>query len=55
MSDLVSPDVLRAIPQQKQSQAATQDQLASLIAVANRLGFYDAADVLRRMTSGVSR
>lgn len=39
--------VLAMIPQQRQRQDATDAQLRDLQAVANRLGMYDAADVLR--------
>lgn len=40
-------EVFKAIPQCPQRQDATDDQLADLRMVANRLGFYDAADYLR--------
>lgn len=44
---IVSEEVLKSIPQQRQTQAALNDQLFDLIAVANRLGLYDAADFLQ--------
>lgn len=39
-------EILKSIPQQPQRQDSTKDQLAELIAFANRLGLYDAADFL---------
>jgi hypothetical protein len=47
LQPLVRAEVLAAIPQQPQQQAAALDQLAALIPVTNRLGLYDAADALR--------
>ncbi len=41
--------VLKDIPQLPQRQDATNDQLRDLRAVANRLGMYDAADLIRIM------
>lgn len=41
-------DVIRAIPQQAQRQYGTDEQLRYLMAVANKLGLYDAADFVRR-------
>lgn len=38
-----------AIPQQPQRQDALDDQLRDLAVVADRLGMYDAADVIRRI------
>lgn len=43
-------DITKAIPQQRQSQAALNDQLFDLAHVANRLGLYDAADYLRQQS-----
>lgn len=44
---LIDRETLEKIPMLQQSQAATYDQLAALQVVANRLGLYDAADVIR--------
>lgn len=45
------PDNLKALletlPQQPQRQDATNSQLRDLAAFADRLGLYDAADVIR--------
>lgn len=41
------PSLLAKIPQQLQRQDSTNAQLRDLRAFANRLGLYDAADVLR--------
>jgi len=41
--------LLQQIPELPQRQDATNDQLRDLRAVANRLGMYDAADVLRTL------
>ncbi len=41
-------ELLKQIPQLPQRQDSTQAQVRDLYAVANKLGFYDAADVLRR-------
>ena len=52
---LESPDGIPTgpnFPQQKQSQASTNDQLKALIPWASRLGLYDAADLLLQMTKG---
>lgn len=38
-----------SVPKFDQVQCSTQDQLEALRHVANRLGLYDAADVLRNM------
>lgn len=43
---LITPEELKQIPKKEQTQAALNDQLQALQAVANRLGFYDAADFL---------
>lgn len=42
-------EIIRKIPQQVQRQDSTDEQLRDLYAVANRLGMYDAADVLRNI------
>lgn len=44
--------ILRDITQQPQRQDSTEDQLRSLIAVANRLGCYDAADAIAQRLDG---
>ena len=41
--------VLDTIPQQTQRQDSTDDQLKDLRIVANRLGMYDAADIIRTL------
>jgi hypothetical protein len=41
--------VLDTIPQQTQRQDSTDDQLKDLRVVANRLGMYDAADIIRTL------
>ncbi|WP_425953065.1 hypothetical protein [Ralstonia pseudosolanacearum] len=41
--------ILAAIAQQPQRPDATNDQLRDLEAFANRLGLYDAADVVRQI------
>jgi len=46
--------VLAAIPQQPQRQDATNDQLGDLAAFANKLGLYDAADLLRNLLANRS-
>ena len=40
--------VINAIPQQGQRQYGTDEQLRHLYDAANKLGLYDAADVVRR-------
>ena len=47
MMDEALNRVIVEIPQQPQRQYATDDQLRVLIAAANRLGLYDAADAIR--------
>lgn len=44
---------MKAVPNQPQSQAALDDQLRALIAVANKLGLYDAADYLSKPVKGL--
>lgn len=39
--------VIAAIPQQRQRQYATDDQMRMLIQAATRLGLYDAADRIK--------
>ena len=47
MQDEALNRVIQEIPQQPQRQYATDDQLTVLWRVANKLGLYDAADVIR--------
>tara|TARA_Y100000766_G_C18787440_1_gene546433 strand:+ start:408 stop:584 length:177 start_codon:yes stop_codon:yes gene_type:complete len=42
-------EIIRKIPQQIQRQDSTEQQLKELHAVANRLGMYDAADVIKNL------
>ena len=44
---------LNTIPSLPQRQDSTADQLADLISVANRLGMYDAADVVQQMSKNL--
>jgi hypothetical protein len=39
--------LMEQIPQQPQRQDSTDSQLADLYTVANRLGLYDAADIIK--------
>lgn len=41
--------VLQQIPKLVQRQDSTEQQLLDLIPIANRLGMYDAADVIQRL------
>jgi len=41
-------EFMSTIPQFNQRQDSTQDQLQDLYNIANRLGFYDAADFLKQ-------
>lgn len=43
----MNKEILKQIPKLPQRQDATFDQLQDLMAVANRLGMYDAADIIR--------
>lgn len=47
MTDDKLLEVIATIPQQAQRQYGTDEQLRYLKMVANRLGLYDAADVIR--------
>jgi len=40
--------LLDEIPDKPQRQDSTQEQLSDLLAVANKLGMYDAADTIKR-------
>ena len=42
-------EILQALPSQPQRQDSLLDQLRDLYDVANRLGMYDAADLIRRL------
>lgn len=48
MPDALS-SVLATVPQQPQRQDSTAAQLADLHVFANRLGLYDAADVIKKI------
>jgi hypothetical protein len=48
MRDEALLKVIATIPQQTQRQYATDDQLRVLIAAANKLGLYDAAERIER-------
>lgn len=48
MQDDQMVTTIAAIPKLNQRQYGTDDQLRYLYDVANRLGLYDAADVIRR-------
>ena len=43
--------LLKDLQQLPQRQDSVHDQLLDLIAVANRLGMYDAADLLREISN----
>lgn len=43
-------ELLKTIPQQPQRQDSSSDQLAELLLFANRLGLYDAADVIKNLS-----
>lgn len=47
LSRFDNPNWFEMIPQMTQRQDATNEQLADLLRVANRLGLYDAADVIK--------
>jgi hypothetical protein len=47
MKCLFTPDEMNRIPVKTQTQASLEDQLLTLVHVANQLGLYDAADFLR--------
>jgi hypothetical protein len=42
-------DLVALVPQQPQRQDSTNDQLRDLRVMANRLGMYDAADLIRNI------
>ncbi|MDZ5605322.1 hypothetical protein SJI00_21335 [Pseudomonas sp. RP23018S] len=47
--------LLKCLPQQPQRQDSTNAQLADLQAFANRLGLYDAADVIKLIVAANNR
>lgn len=47
--------LLCLLPQQAQRQDATTEQLRDLVVFANRLGMYDAADLLTTMITKADR
>jgi len=49
MQDDALLEVIKKIPQQAQRQYGTDEQLRLLQGVANKLGLYDAADVVRNI------
>ena len=53
MSDFKA--VLSAMPKQPQRQDATNDQLRDLKMVANKLGMYDAADVIQNILDRIKK
>lgn len=52
--NMIAPDVFKRILPKPQTNATTNDQVASLRWVANRLGLYDAADFIRNRTERVN-
>ena len=42
-------EILAIIPSQPQRQNSSAEQLRDLVSVANRLGMYDAADVISQL------
>ena len=50
LNDVINVEVLNKIPNQPQVQCSTTDQLVAAIALCNKFGLYDAANVLREMT-----
>lgn len=47
----MNKEILNQIPKLSQRQDATDNQLRDLMAVANRLDMYDAADTIRKLVS----
>ena len=45
--------LLNKIPQQKQRQDSTDNQLKDLHAFANKLGMYDAADLIKEIAKDI--
>jgi len=48
-------DEFAKVKQCQQRQDGTGDQLLDLVVIANRFGFYDAADYLKEVTKDVPR
>lgn len=48
-------EVLKQTPRQPQRQDSTNDQLRDLRDFANKLGMYDAADVIRNLLERTSK
>ncbi len=44
---ILTKDELKSVPQLPQTQAVLNDQLHDLAFIAQRMGFYDAADYLK--------
>lgn len=42
-------EVLKNTPQCPQRQDSTEDQLRDLVGIANKFGFYDAADAIKNL------
>lgn len=49
MQEYKNGQLLKQIPPQPQRQDSTNEQLVTMIMVANRLGCYDAADMIRKL------
>jgi hypothetical protein len=47
-------DAIRSLPQLPQRQDALDDQLIDLVKAANKLGLYDAADLIKNLLSNNS-
>ena len=48
-------EIMASLPQLPQRQDSTNDQLRDLRAIANRLGMYDAADIIRGLLERTER
>lgn len=46
---ILTAEEFKKIPSLKQTQVSLEDQLRDLRGVANRLGFYDAADIVGKL------
>lgn len=53
VKDSALEEVIKSIPFQSQRQYSTLDQLLYLKEVANRLGLYDAADIIQNLISNL--
>lgn len=49
MIEFKNGNLLKQIPPQPQRQDSTNEQLVTMLMVANRIGCYDAADIIRKM------